>query len=155
MSFKNEMLSGEDQARYKTKEILDKYLPYDPIKTDATMFPRLWVIDRERDVFLLFVTHVTDSGGRSGLAEPTGEIIWLLSIKGRNFEVRLKLGASSSKRRSKSSYLIVWQLISLEPKNNEEITYDDAILLLKEALQVYGKAGAVRQIPNTVVKFEF
>ncbi len=152
MPFENEKLTGEDQVRYKTKEILDKYVP---LKSDATTFPRYWVIDRERDIFLLFVTYVMGSGGQSGLGEATGEIIWVLSVKGQVFEVRLKQGPLSSERSSESPYIISWQLISLKPKDSQEITYDEVILLLKEALQVYGKAGAVRQIPNTVVKFEF
>ncbi|GAB1267147.1 hypothetical protein NBRC116493_04000 [Aurantivibrio infirmus] len=152
MPFENEKLTGEDQARYKTKEMLDKYVP---LKSDATTFPRYWVIDRERDIFLLFVTYVTDSSGQSGLAEPTGEVLWVLSIKGHEFEVRLKKGPLSSKLTTDSPYLIVWQLISLKPKGSQDIANRDVILLLKEALQLFGEYGAFRQIPNTVVEFEF
>ena len=78
-----------------------------------------------------------------------------LNIRGDSIVIRLELGAGRSTKFSDNPYIIVWNLISFKPVDLYKISREEVIQLLKDALNVYGYAGARRQIEHTIVKFNF
>ncbi|MES9814882.1 MAG: hypothetical protein ABW159_18735, partial [Candidatus Thiodiazotropha sp.] len=52
-------------------------------------------------------------------------------------------------------YTMRWELVGIHPQNNLGKTQNEIINILKEALTAYGHLGVHKQVPNTVVEFNF
>ena len=132
MAFVNEYIPKEDIEKHQIEETNPQ-----------------WTIDRERQVFLRmhYFNRQRDGEGAWWEAE--------LNIEGKTFICKLEYGAGHSIKFNERPYVIVWNLININPKIVQHITRERVQEILKEALTVYGYAGARKQIPTTCIKCNF
>ena len=79
----------------------------------------------------------------------SSEKIWTLHYKGSNIKVRIEVVPEPKKP---GYFNRVWRLLSLSPTSLENLKNEEIIILLEEALQVYGYMGIRIQKPNTTVE---
>ena len=145
MAFVNEYVSDEDVEKYGIAQLRDE-LHFDY----ARRCDWEWTRDRERDAYLIQRSHL----GRD--FEPE---VWLLYEKGRYCAVMLHRGGGS-KSYSEQPYRRLWHFKGFcdawlrcpVPAEEEQ---PQVIQLLKEALTAYGYAGMRKQLPETIVSFNF
>ena len=98
-----------------------------------------WVIDRQRDIWLIFVCspHLPDP--RDGY---TGEMIWLLYYKGREIEldIRRVYDETTSKMLVDNPFFIKYKLENIN-SSIDGISLDELYGVLNEALKEYGSRG--------------
>lgn len=144
--FVNENVSREDVEKYGLQEIVFRFRPLERRWPESIAYN--WTVDRSRDVFLMRL--------RTGTGELGNRITWVLSEKGRLFEIFTDLEAEgSSKSLDDRPFKIEWSLVRLMPMPDSEVERAEVLGLLKEALTAYGFWGPWRQIPETVVTFRF
>jgi hypothetical protein len=88
----------------------------------------------------------------------TGEDIFILNYKGKSIEVVLrKVFEESSRKLTDNPFNIVWKLDRITPQSIEELTYEEIVEMVKEALSVYGTDGIETPVPfeNIVVTCKF
>ncbi|HSH72871.1 MAG TPA: hypothetical protein VK974_07425 [Methylophilaceae bacterium] len=147
MAFINEYVSDEDIKKYKFDE---KFMYRHPeYKSLPAFFKPYWAIDRERNTYVKWI---------NGANPAIEDIVWKdfeLYWEGSSFIFRLTHAKGCSKVFTDDPYLIVWNLIKMTPADLESNLKEKVLALFKEGLQVYGYQSISRQIPNTVVKFNF
>ena len=143
MAFVNEYISDENVAKYGITQLRDEFHAYRQEKF-------YWTRDRERDVYLMQMRFL----GRD--LEPED---WLLYEKGRYWAIMLHQ-EGGSKKLVERPYRILWHFDGFSggwlrcpvPPVEEQ---PHVIQLLKEALTAYGYAGMRKQLPETIISFNF
>jgi hypothetical protein len=136
MAFVNELISNENIDKYKI-----------PLHKDNDEY---WTFDKERNIYLW--------GGRGGNPAYGFEIVgkFDLSVDGKLFKITIEPG-DGSKNFTASPYYVVWNsIIAIEPRDLNGMNVTQVILILKEALDIYGRDGRLNNYtPVRVVKFNF
>jgi hypothetical protein len=159
MAFINEYISEENIEKFQINELMNgirsKYS-----KREVKFFPdkyykHHWAIDKERESWFMWGHNLHDP------LEPsryTGERSFILNYQGENIEVILrKVYNESSEKITDNPFNIVWTLERITPESIEELSYEKIIVLVKEALDVYGTDGIETRVPfeNIVVTCKF
>ena len=146
MAFVNEYISDEDVEKYGIAQLREElHANY------ATREHWEWTRDRERDAYLMRLRNL----GRD--LEPE---LWLLYEKSRYCAVMLH-DAGGSIKLSERPFRMLWHFDGFDeawPKRcpvPAEEEQPQVIQLLKEALTAYGYAGMRKQLPETIVSFNF
>lgn len=147
MAFVNEYVSEEDIQKYGLDDLFANYDPFGLKDGGHPGFNHAWTIDRDSNIYFMPVHTVTEIG-RSGRDEAMGTTIFVLNINGVAYEAHLAKAPESSRSLSTNPFRIIWDL---------KKPLDDfcSLSVLKEALNVYGYWGIKKQIPNTIVEFNF
>jgi hypothetical protein len=148
MAFVNEYVSEDDIKKYKLEEDWIRRNPQYRTKGRPSSCPLKWTIDRERNIYFMVV------GGGGSEANDFGTPC-ILNWQGKGISVVLKLAKGSSDNLNNHPFIIVWDLVNIGPSQLEKISNKEILQTLKEALMVYGYSGAHRQIPDTIVEFNF
>ncbi|BBL76415.1 hypothetical protein [Methylomagnum ishizawai] len=147
MAFLNEYVSKEDIKKYALdRKWLDRHPEYKSLPSE---FNAMWTIDRERDIYF------QRTGGANQAYVNESWIEFHLNWDGKLFICRLEHGEGGSKKYNESPYIIVWRLISIDPSDLHGKLYEDVILVLKEALNVFGDNGVNSFVKNAIVRFSF
>ena len=142
MAFVAEYISKEDLKKYdilsNMNELLMKHNYTYPIQDDDTDWMN-WVIDRQRDAWLIHVCLASMPDPRDGF---TGEDIWLLHYKDKNIELDIRriYDKTTSKYFTENPFKIKYKFQSV----NSDIGYismDEIYEILNEALLEYGDDG--------------
>ena len=141
MAFVAEYISKEDIEKYDIINRVDQRLAkyhYNPQKPYQIKWLN-WVIDRQRDIWLIFVCspHLPDP--RDGY---TGEEIWLLYYKGRDIELDIRriYDETTSKYFTENPFKVKYKFQSVN-SDIGDISIDELYKILNEALSEYGSGG--------------
>ena len=141
MAFVAEYISKEDLEKYDIINRVDQCLAkyhYNPQKPYQIKWLN-WVIDRQRDIWLIFVCspHLPDP--RDGY---TGEDIWLLHYKGKNIELDIRriYDETTSKYFTENPFKVKYKFQSVN-SDIGDISIDELYKILNEALSEYGSGG--------------
>lgn len=148
MAFVNEYVSEEDIKKYKLEEDWIRRNPHYRPEGRPASCPLKWTIDRDRNIYFMVV------GGGGSEANDLG-MPCILNWQGKEISVTLKLAKGSSDNLNNAPFMRVWDLIKIGASRLEGISDKEILQTLKEALTIYGYSGAHRQVPNTIVKFNF
>jgi len=144
MGFVNEYASEADVARLGLPKLWKKYRRFPPDQG----FRYDWTVDKDRKIYLIRVaTGHEDLGNR---------VTFILGIPGTRFECALDLiPGTSSGLLTEKPFRITWALVRIQPSIPDPDKRAATVSILKMALTTYGYAGARRQIPDTIVAFQF
>ena len=143
MAFVNEYVSDEDVQKYKLDDLVRRWKGgWIPPQHRHT-----WTFDRERDVYFKLMS--------SGREEQSNHIKSVLFYKGVELTVGLVLMSGSSAMLNASPFRVIWDIEFISHPLGQLVPREEIIPVLKEALIVHGYRGIHRQIPNTVVEFNF
>jgi hypothetical protein len=146
MPFVNEYATEEDFEKFDLNGLWDQYHPFQ--KGDYYWGTKAnFTIDRERNVFLMVISI----GGRE-TPSSTSILLW---INGEKVLVHLKRAAGGSGKIDARPFHIVWDFVSVRADKNCNVSQEEIFNLVREAMSVYGFGGILRQIPETVVSFNF
>ena len=141
MAFVAEYISKEDLKKYDIINRVDQCLAkyhYNPQKPYQIKWLD-WVIDRQRDIWLIFVCspHLPDP--RDGY---TGEDIWLLHYKDTNIELDIRriYDETKSKYFTENPFKVKYKFQSVN-SDIGDISIDELYEILNEALSEYGSGG--------------
>ena len=146
MSFVNEYASDEDIEKYKLNDVWDRYFVHEKGNYFRGNRPA-FTIDREQEVFLIILLGARVRGGYQQK--------FLLSINSFDVIVYLNKVDGGSLDLSERPYVIVWSLVKIEKPEGLDVSESVIIDTLKKAITVYGYRGVKKQIPDTLVKFNF
>nr|WP_314869629.1 hypothetical protein [uncultured Campylobacter sp.] len=142
MAFVAEYISKEDLKKYDVlsnmNELLMKHNYTYPIQDNDTDWMN-WVIDRQRDAWLIHVCLASMPDPRDGF---TGEEIYILCYKGNIIELDIRriYDETTSKMLADNPFFIKYKLESIN-SDTYGISLDELYKILKEALAEYGNRG--------------
>ncbi len=142
MAFVAEYISKEDLKKYNIlsnmNELLIKHNYTYPIQDNDTDWMN-WVIDRQRDAWLIHVCLASMPDPRDGF---TGEDIWLLHYKDKNIELDIGrvYDETASKMLVDNPFFIKYKLENIN-SSIDGISLDELYKVLNEALIEYGESG--------------
>ena len=142
MAFIAEYISKEDLKKYdilsNMNELLMKHNYTYPIQDNDTDWMN-WVIDRQRDAWLIHVCLASMPDPRDGY---TGEDIWLFHYKGRDIELDIRriYDETTSKYFTENPFKIKYKFQSVN-SDIGDISIDELYKILNEALCEYGSGG--------------
>mgnify|MGYP000910677846 FL=1 len=142
MAFVAEYISKEDLKKYdilsNMNELLMKHNYTYPIQDNDTDWMN-WVIDRQRDAWLIHVCLASMPDPRDGY---TGEDIWLLYYKGKNIELDIRriYDETTSKYFTENPFKIKYKFQSVN-SDIGDISMDEIYEIVNEALLEYGDDG--------------
>ena len=142
MAFVAEHISKEDLKKYdilsNMNELLMKHNYTYPIQDNDTDWMN-WVIDRQRDAWLIHVCLASMPDPRDGF---TGEDIWLLHYKGRDIELDIRriYDKTTSKYFTENPFKVKYKFQSVN-SDIGDISMDEIYEILNEALLEYGDDG--------------
>jgi len=159
MAFVNEYISDENIEKFQINELMNSYR-VDKWHRGPKPFPKkyythLWTIDKARESWFMWVHDPHDP------LEPsryTGEDIFILNCKGKSIEVVLRqVFEESSRKLTDNPFNVVWTLERITPEAIEELSYEEIIEMVKQALSVYGTRGIKTPVPfeNIAVTCKF
>ena len=146
MAFVNEYASDEDIEKYKLNEVWDRYHPHGKDDRFWGRKPEL-TIDHDRDVFLTVESSGKVTGGT--------QYKFLLSIRGEEVFVYLNLVKGSSPKLTDRPFYRFWDFVTIDKPAKCSLEDSEIIQEVKSAVSAFGYNGARKQIPDTVVKFNF
>lgn len=146
MAFVNDYASDEDIERFQLNEVWDRYFPFSKGDHYHGRRPE-FTVSREDDVFLMSLAH--------GHGEDGNRTSFLLRWKGMDIRADLSLVEGSSGRFDERPFFRVWDLNFIEIPRELLDQSDEIMRALKDAVRVRGYWGVRKQIPETVVKFNF
>lgn len=161
MAFVKAFVSEQDVEKYDLDNLWNKYYTYGrrmPERRTVRQPPcHDWVIDRDRDIWLLPLDVIMNTTGNtpSGLDEPTGIYMFLLYLQGEYIEIHLSKAKGSSVYFRETPFLLIWQLDYIHPASLPNITSAQLLTIIKEILMAYGDSGMHSFVENPVVKFTF
>ena len=139
MAFVAEYISKEDLKKYdilsNMNELLMKHNYTYPIQDNDTDWMN-WVVDRQRDAWLIHVCLASMPDPRDGY---TGEDIWLFHYKGRDIELDIRriYDETTSKYFTENPFKIKYKFQSVN-SDIGDISMDEIYEILNEALLEYG-----------------
>ena len=142
MAFVAEYISKEDLKQYdilsNMNELLMNHNYTYPIQDNDTDWMN-WVIDRQRDAWLIHVCLASMPDPRDGYK---GEDIWLLHYKDKNIELDIRriYDETTSKMLVDNPFFIKYKLENIN-SSIDGIPLDELYKILKEALTEYGNRG--------------
>ena len=142
MAFVAEYISKEDLKQYdilsNMNELLMKHNYTYPIQDNDTDWMN-WVIDRQRDAWLIHVCLASMPDPRDGYK---GEDIWLLHYKDKNIELDIRriYDETTSKMLVDNPFFIKYKLENIN-SSIDGISLDELYKVLNEALIEYGESG--------------
>lgn len=142
MAFVAEYISKEDLKKYdilsNMNELLMKHNYTYPIQDNDIDWMN-WVIDRQRDTWLIHVCLASMPDPRDGY---TGEDIWLLHYKDTNIELDIRriYDETTSKYFTENPFKIKYKFQSVN-SDIGDISMDEIYEILNEALLEYGDDG--------------
>lgn len=152
--FINEIVSEEDVGKYCLDELKKEHDPWAWRNGRPEGFWHAWTVDRDNDIYF-YPLKVIDEIGPSGRSEPTNKTTSIICIKGVVIKLiveRVYCSASFAD----SPFRVVWGVEWVEEFMSPDISKDDLVAVLKEALSVYGYRGAYgRAVAGIVVGFNF
>jgi len=157
--FVNEKVCDADIKKYKLQEIR----PINQRDLDKGYSYYQWTIDREREIWFLYQKSEESNLDGYNVQDPeylTGNGIYILHYKGENIEVVLKKHYRKDRPQKlvENPYYIIWELIRInKPENLKDASDEEIIILLKEALSMYGSDNILTSVPqeNIIVQFKF
>ena len=159
MAFVNEYINDEDIEKFQINELMNNVQSKNS-KREKKPFPSQhykhhWTIDKEREIWLMWTDTPNDPLEPSRF---TGERFFVLNYKGKSIEVVLrKVFKESSRKLTDNPFNIVWMLDRISPESIKDLSSEEIIELVKEALDVYGTRGIKTPVPfeNIVVTCKF
>lgn len=146
MAFVNAYASADDIQLFGLADLYKRHKPFE--RRSLSELEVNVTLDRQRRVLLL-QTEV-------GREEFRDQSTWVMKVGEREYEIRLnRVRAKSSSKLDERPFRIEWALASLQPRPADESDRADVLGFLKEALTTCGFGGAWRQIPDTLVTFQF
>ncbi len=142
MAFVAEHISKEDLKKYgilsNMNKLLMKHNYTYPIQDNDTDWMN-WVIDRQRDAWLIHVCLASMPDPRDGY---TSEDIWLFHYKGRDIELDIRriYDETTSKYFTENPFKIKYKFQSVN-SDIGDISMDEIYEILNEALLEYGDDG--------------
>ena len=142
MAFIAEYISKEDLKKYNVVNIVNKYRIKYRCRTtlsDMAIAQLDWVIDRQRDIWFMFVCDPCLPDPRDGF---TGEEIYILCYKGNVIELDIRriYDETTSKMLVDNPFFIKYKLESIN-SSTYGISLDELYKVLGEALIEYGESG--------------
>ncbi len=151
MAFVNEFVSEEDIAKHGLDELKKEYDRWGWRHGRPAVFRHSWTVDRERGIFALPVLSWLDPQGEYVTRKQT----WVIDSNGRRAIAVVDRTRDSSSELSDSPYRINWTLIHLDLSSADDMSREQALNVLKEALTVYGHFGVYLQPERAIVTFDF
>ena len=146
MAFVNEYVSEEDIKKFDLDDLWHRWH-----RVWDGKFPpghrHTWTVDRERGAYFKPM--------RVGREEHSNRYEGVLFWNGIEWQVDIDLADNSSASFNDVPFKRVWDLVRIQHPEGKSVPRDEIILILKEALIAFGYQGISRQIPNTVVTFNF
>ena len=153
MAFINEYISEENIEKYQINKLMNSYQGEGQFPDKY--YKHLWTIDKERESWFMWVDMPKDP---LDYTRYTGERIFILNYKGDNIEIVLrKVFDESSVKNIENPYYITWKLDRIKkPEALKDVSDEEIIAVLREALKVYGTDGIRTKIPqeNIIVKLK-
>jgi len=154
--FVNEYVCDVDIKKYKLQGIH----PIDQERLDEGLVHYHWTIDREREIWLMRIKSEKSNLDGYDRRDPeyfTGNGIFVLHYKGENIEVVLRdVYEEGSKRIQNNQFFITWELIRInKPESLKDISDEEIITILKEALSVNGSPGINLSVPQEIITVQF
>ena len=159
MPFVNEYVSYEDAEKYDLDNLWNKY-NYSMLKmpealTSYEVHQHAWCVDKERGYWLFNCGYLINNDSISGYAEASDKEAFILHVNGQNIEFILSshgLGATDL-------YPIhfSYNLVSMAPTCLPNLSRENLITILKEALNVY-KCSGIRDLEKnakSLIEFDF
>ena len=142
MAFVTERISKEDVEKYNVVNIVNKYRIKYRCRTtlsDMAIAQLDWVIDRQRDIWFMFVCDPCLPDPRDGF---TGEEIYILCYKGNIIELNIRriYDETTSKYFTENPFKIKYIFQSVN-SDIGDISMDEIYEILNEALLEYGDDG--------------
>lgn len=150
MAFVNELVSEEDIRNYRLDELLAGFHEFTWRNGRPSGFIHAWTIDRDISSFLIRVKGIHQDGP-SGRPEPTTQEVFVYVANGVRVLITLDHSGGSSSF-SEVPFVVVRRLVDIDIPAN--VPQEAIINTLKDALTTYGYGGALRQVPNTIVKLQ-
>lgn len=155
MNFVNEFVSAKDIARYRLDDLYKDFSPWSWRDGRPSTFKHYWTINKARNTFLVLLGYQEETG-QTGRLEPTANHVFHLQVGERvSARVVLERSTDSSTSLSERPFRRIWNVLAIETTGIESRTsdqYASTLQTLKEALDVFGLAGAYQQVPQTVVE---
>lgn len=127
MAFVNEFVPEEQKDKFDPEVFEIPPLP--PLR------PYRWVIDRERDIFLICVGRTGYGGGQGdGYIPPE---YFTFSFKKQLIKFEAKVSAYGNKS---DGWIIEWEITDLKIPQELEDRQNEIIALLKEAIDMHGNS---------------
>ena len=153
MAFINEYISKEDIEKYQINELMNSYRKSQDFPDK--FYPHRWTIDKERESWFMWVHDPKDP---LDYTRYTGENIFILHYKGENIEIVLRNASEESSRKlTDNPFYVTWKLDRIKkPEALKDVSDEEIIEVLKEALNAYGTRGIKTSVPfeNTIVKLK-
>ena len=142
MAFVAEYISKEDLEKYNVVNIVNKYRIKYRCRTplsDMAIEQLDWVVDRQRDIWFMFVCDPCLPDPRDGF---TGEEIYILCYKGNIIELDIRriYDETTSKYFTENPFKIKYKFQSVN-SDIGDISMDEIYEILNEALLEYGHDG--------------
>ena len=142
MAFIAEYISKEDLKKYNVVNTVNEYrIKYGCRATlsDMAIAQLDWVIDRQRDIWFIFVCDPCLPDPRDGF---TGEEIYILCYKGNVIELDIRriYDETTSKMLVDNPFFIKYKLENIN-SSLDGISLDELYKVLNEALIEYGESG--------------
>jgi len=156
MAFVNEYATQEDIEKYGLAELHEHYTK---LADRGGYYEGLdgkdpWIVDREREIWFMRVGFGRDSGDIPPM--PTGKDYYILHYKGRNVEVLMHENRKEgSKNVYDNPFRMCWEVLSIKPELFNDVTTQEIINLITEAMITRGYVFLGKQLPNIVVKVKY
>ena len=154
MAFINEYISEEDIEKYQINELMNSYRSRD--KFPDKHYKHHWTIDKEKESWFMWTHDPTDplEDHRRG----TGETIFRLYFKKKNIDIVLRdVFDESSSKLVDNPFYVTWKLDRINKHQVlKDISDEEIIEVLKEALDVYGVRAMWTSVPfeNIIIKLK-
>jgi hypothetical protein len=146
VAFVNEYASDEDIEKFRLNEFWDRHHPHETDKRFWGRRPGI-TVDRDRGVLLLVAGEGPVSSGT--------QYKFLLSIGGEEVFVYLNLVEGSSLKLTDRPFNVVWDFVTIDKFEDCRLDDREIVEEVKKAVSAFGYNGARKQIPETIVKFNF
>jgi hypothetical protein len=156
MAFINEVVSQKDIEKYGLAELHEHYTklanPYGFY--DGLDSWQSWLVDREKEIWLMEVGHGVDSGDIPPM--PTGENYYILHYKRKNIEVLMRRNRKKGSRKlSDNPFRMRWEILSISPGSFDDVSMQEIVDIVTVAMVAYGYAGVRKQLPSTQVTVKY
>ena len=159
MPFVNEYVSYEDAEKYDLDNLWNKYnysmLKMPELLNHFDVHQHIWCVDKERDYWLFNCGFLINNDSISGYAEPSNEEAFILHVNGQNIEFIL----DSYEMEDNDLYPIhfSYELVSMAPTCLPNLSRENLITILKEALNIFKYDGirALEENAKTLIEFDF